>query len=143
MPISPPDPETISIGSKIAGFFATVFATGFGVFKMIDRKIEKKADADKLEEHGKSIGELFSNQRADKTEFRDLVESRSIALESKIQILADDAREDRKTIMAGINGLSEQTGKFQATMFAELTKRPTRDEIHDMVVDKIAAARLK
>lgn len=141
MALTPPDPETVGLAAKVAGFFATMGATAFGILKVIDRKIERKAEADTVKDHTSSIAELYANAREDKTELRSLVEDRSNAINRGITRLEETARMDRQDILAGIQRLADQTGTFQREVFVALGERPTRDQITEMVEDKIRAAR--
>lgn len=142
-----PDPETVSLGTKIAGFFATMTATAWGIFKAVDRKIEQKADAEAvnstLREHTRKIDELGSNQREDKTELRALVEAKSTEIYHGIERIENTARLDRNDILAGIAKLTEQSGRFQSETLQHLGDKPGRDEIAGMIDVKIRAAGIR
>lgn len=140
MPLTPPDPETAGILKSALTALGTFAAGGFGLYKIIDRRIEKKADAEVVAGHGRALVELAANAREDKTEIRELVEHRASRIENYLDQIEETGRMDRRLIMDGIQRLSEQNGSFQVEAMRALGERPTREDISEMINDKIRAA---
>lgn len=123
--MQPPDPDQISLGTKIAGFFTSLAATAWGVYKAIERKIdtvdkkvETRASVEEMNRQRDNIAELFAQQRQDKTELLN-------ALEDK-----------RTTVTDAVDRLTAAFHEFSRHTAEEMGKRPTREEARTMFQDQ-------
>lgn len=130
-----PDAEQASWMSKAAAAVVTFLTICWGVLRTINRK-----DADVVKGHGESIKEIFKNQREDKTQLQEMIETKAEALSSSIAKLADTQRLDRDAILtairedrhdthAALGAIKDGFSKFSQDMVYELGQRPTRDEL--------------